>query len=330
MIKYSRSVPLNVYERLFCKGEIILTKSAKTSLISLIFILLQVFAGGILSFLPLEKMGSNQMTIVFYIMIYLVPLAAILLVSRDNIKDTLSVRNPGIKNIVFSLIITVCLMPFITLLSYISMIFFPNIVSEELIFLAQNESLALTIVALAVFPAICEELIFRGKLFSGYKKGIGVTKAIFISGLIFGLAHFNMQQFLYAFVIGMVFALMVSATGSIFVSIVPHFVINGSQILLSYFLYGENGYALDYISNGMENKAVFDLQYFTYILIFSIVFLIPAILLLKKMISMNSKKEDETLYENESEKDLVKEKMFTAPLYIIIVIYVLYTVSGLV
>ena len=305
-----------------------MAKSTKVSLTALIFILLQVFAGFILRILPIDQMTNNMITIWFYVLIYLIPLAVVLIVSKDNVKETLALKNPGVKNVLLAIAVTVLLMPFIAFLSYVSMLFFPNIVSEELVFLAQNESLILSVIAIGVLPAVSEELIFRGKLFSGYKKALPVGKAVLISALIFGMAHFNMQQFLYAFVIGMVFAVMVNSAESIFVSVIPHFIINTSQVIMSYFLYGENGRGLDELSEtGIERFAEFDLTGFSVILIFAVICLIPAIILLRKMVSMNSKKEEDSpetvLFEEES-ISAKKEKMFTAPFFVILAIYVLF------
>ena len=307
-----------------------MSKSAKTSLIALIFVLLQVFAGGILSFISFEGMGNNQITILFYILIYLVPLIIILAVSRDNVKDTLSLRGTSIKNILTAVVITVLFVPVVSFLSYISMLFSPNIVSEELIFLAQNESIILSIIAIGVLPAVCEEFVFRGKLFSGYKEGLSLPKAVFISALMFGLAHFSLQQLLYAFVMGMVFAVMVHATGSILVSVIPHFIINMSQVVLTYFMYGENGYAKDILNETeISQTAVFDSGYFLILLIVAVVFLIPAIILLRKMVSSNLKNDEEIEFEGEiseiaEDEPVYREKMFTAPFFVIVGLYVYY------
>ena len=55
----------------------------------------------------------------------------------------------------------------------------------------------------AILPAFCEEFIHRGVLLQGIKHA-GFKKAIVISSLMFGLIHFNIQQFFYAFIIGLI------------------------------------------------------------------------------------------------------------------------------
>lgn len=83
----------------------------------------------------------------------------------------------------------------------------------------------LAIFASAVLPGFCEEFANRGVLLSGLK-GLGAKKAIIISGLLFGLMHFNVGQFGYAFLVGMFFAYLCLATGSIIPGIIIHFLNN--------------------------------------------------------------------------------------------------------
>ena len=80
--------------------------------------------------------------------------------------------------------------------------------------------------ASAVLPGFCEEFANRGVLLSGLK-GLGAKKAIIISGLLFGLMHFNIGQFGYAFLAGMFFAYICLATGSIIPGMIIHFLNNG-------------------------------------------------------------------------------------------------------
>ena len=81
------------------------------------------------------------------------------------------------------------------------------------------------IFASAVLPGFCEEFANRGVLLSGLKN-LGAKKAIIISGLLFGLMHFNIGQFGYAFLIGMFFAYICLATGSIIPGMIIHFLNN--------------------------------------------------------------------------------------------------------
>ena len=84
---------------------------------------------------------------------------------------------------------------------------------------------------IAVFPAIFEELIFRGLLLKGLKK-LGELWAVIICGCLFALYHQNPSQTIYQFVCGAAFALVAIRAGSVLPTIVSHF-INNAFILLA-------------------------------------------------------------------------------------------------
>ena len=88
---------------------------------------------------------------------------------------------------------------------------------------------AMQVILLAVIPPLVEELIFRGIFFGSYRKA-GMTGAALMSGLLFGCFHLNINQALYAFVMGIVFAYMVEATGSLWSSVIAHFAVNTYSI----------------------------------------------------------------------------------------------------
>lgn len=84
---------------------------------------------------------------------------------------------------------------------------------------------------IAVVPAICEEMLFRGLIQRGLEK-MGIGWSIALSGLLFGLFHFDFQRFAAQTLIGMVAAYVVYRTGSIVNGMILHFMHNGLLTLL--------------------------------------------------------------------------------------------------
>ncbi|MBQ8793070.1 MAG: CPBP family intramembrane metalloprotease [Clostridia bacterium] len=82
------------------------------------------------------------------------------------------------------------------------------------------------IFALALIPAICEELIFRGVIFNGLRERFSSLTAVLISAGLFALAHQNLQQVIYPLIFGSILAIIVLRTGSLMASMVVHFVNN--------------------------------------------------------------------------------------------------------
>ncbi|MBE6550294.1 MAG: CPBP family intramembrane metalloprotease [Ruminococcaceae bacterium] len=81
------------------------------------------------------------------------------------------------------------------------------------------------LVAYAVLPAICEEFVFRGILCHEYERG-GVTRAIVLSSLFFALLHFNFANLPVYLFSGIVLAMTLYATRSLFGAMLAHFLYN--------------------------------------------------------------------------------------------------------
>ena len=84
-----------------------------------------------------------------------------------------------------------------------------------------------------VLPPIIEEIAYRGILLGSLRR-YGDKAAIIISALLFGLAHGNMSQFPYSFVLGITIAFFVIKTNSIYTGIFIHFVNNGIATFLEF------------------------------------------------------------------------------------------------
>ena len=81
------------------------------------------------------------------------------------------------------------------------------------------------VMAYAVLPAVCEEFVYRGILCSEYEKG-GVTRAVVISSVFFALLHFNIRNLPVYLFSGIILALTLYATRSLFGAILAHFLYN--------------------------------------------------------------------------------------------------------
>lgn len=96
-------------------------------------------------------------------------------------------------------------------------------------------SFPLAWLVVGIAPAICEEAMFRGYLFSSLKKKLKPWMYIAISALVFGIYHLNLYQGTYAFLLGLILAYVVYVTGSIFGAALIHFICNSMAVLVSFF-----------------------------------------------------------------------------------------------
>jgi len=94
-------------------------------------------------------------------------------------------------------------------------------------------SYLISIISLCVFPAIGEELIFRGLIFNSLKTK-SKTLAICLSSVMFALFHFNLSQLFYPILFGLVLSIAYLYTKNLFVPILIHFFNNFVNITLQY------------------------------------------------------------------------------------------------
>lgn len=205
----------------------------------LIMLFYKFFLSSIVTKLPLS---AFTLTIFVSLVIYFVPIALYFFTSKASIIDTFSMKKLKPVNILLVILISIMIQPLLMLISTISAIIFPNNISNVFEVYA-TYPLWFVILSIAIVPAFCEELFFRGIVFSNYRN-VSFFKASLACGFIFGMAHMDGQQFFYAFFMGIVFCYLVYKTGSIFASIISHFTINCSQSLLAYYIYNSNKISL--------------------------------------------------------------------------------------
>jgi len=96
---------------------------------------------------------------------------------------------------------------------------------------ASDRNLLLDLFALAISPAICEELLFRGVLLQATRSVMSVRSAVLLNGFLFGVFHISPYRFLSTMLLGMVLALIVLRAGSIVPGMLFHMLNNASAIV---------------------------------------------------------------------------------------------------
>ncbi|MCR5734405.1 MAG: CPBP family intramembrane metalloprotease, partial [Lachnospiraceae bacterium] len=83
-----------------------------------------------------------------------------------------------------------------------------------------------TVLYVCLLGPLCEELMFRGLIFSYLKKFLPFIIADIIQALAFGIYHRNIYQGIYAFIFGMLVGFINHIYGSLFPSVIIHLMIN--------------------------------------------------------------------------------------------------------
>ena len=97
-----------------------------------------------------------------------------------------------------------------------------------------RESGIIVLLATLIAAPIMEELIFRGLCYGRIRQFAGKGMTILLTGLLFGLYHMNLVQFIYASVMGMFFALIYERYRDIRLTIAAHFAANLCAVVLSF------------------------------------------------------------------------------------------------
>lgn len=205
-------------------------KSKKTSIYFLGMILFYaVTCYFILPLFPKRFFGNNSGIIVGQLIV-IIPTILYILISKGEVLKDIPFKPIGGVNILLLILLTYFLTPLISLINAISMLFVDNAVASTITENLKNPFL-LNIFLMAVLPAFVEEFAFRGIIFGGMRNS-GIRKAAIASAVIFGLFHMNINQMAYATVMGLIFILIREGTGSIFSSMIVHFVFNANSVIM--------------------------------------------------------------------------------------------------
>ena len=91
----------------------------------------------------------------------------------------------------------------------------------------------LGIVFAALFPAVLEELFCRGAVLREYEE-YGTVFSVFAAAFVFALLHMSAASFVSTWVLGIVFAVVVHKTDSVYPAIILHFSVNLFSLTLGY------------------------------------------------------------------------------------------------
>lgn len=206
-----------------------MTETRRTNLFALLFFIYFIVVSFALAFLPaMASLSDGTYMLLAQLLCFLPPLTLYFVLTKKNIKQTLRLNPLGWKNALVIISFGISIQPLMSLLSYAAALFFPNPV-EQSISGIHSSGFLLSLLSVAILPALFEEVFSRGILLSGYTF-LGKWKAAFASALLFGLLHLNPQQLPYAFVVGFLFCFLVERTDSLYASILPHMVINGTTV----------------------------------------------------------------------------------------------------
>lgn len=185
----------------------------------------------------IDVFNNDLFGIVFSQLVLFLPVGIYIIRHRKRFVKKIRFKMLKPSTMALLVVFTITVTPVMSFINSLSLLFSDNVINETITGITSSSSMLISVLAVALLPAICEEVAYRGVFYSEYSS-VSPRKAILLSGLMFGMLHMNLNQFVYAAAMGIVFALIVEATDSILSTMIIHLVSNGTSVLAMYAVAG--------------------------------------------------------------------------------------------
>lgn len=153
---------------------------------------------------------------------------------KCDIKRTFSIKMPSVRNITGGIVLAAGMLGANLILSGL----LSNIMkdstdslSSSMDIIDSSTNVIQMILIVGILPAICEEILFRGYLYSSVKDKVKPVYAMLIVSVVFGIYHMNFVQSIVTAVIGMFLVYALYRTDSIFIPMLMHCINNTVSVL---------------------------------------------------------------------------------------------------
>ncbi len=218
-------------------------------------------------------------------LIILMPLMALLPGTKSGVLKMLRIKKIKPTTALLSIVYMICCYPIAISMNMISL----SVTSSRAVEMVTEEidkPFALIFFLSAVMAPVAEELAYRGIVLGGLKTTGRIFTPILVSGLMFGLNHMNLNQFSYTMVLGIMWGLLVEASGSIFTSLICHVLINGFSTVMAFVTFDSISQIEDALGEMTQQPGLYYLESGLVLFVIGVIFLVLAMLLLKA-ISLN-------------------------------------------
>ena len=192
----------------------------------------------------LQKVGLGQSVIISQWGLFFLGSILFLKYFKINLKSSLSLNNPGAKNLLVCFLLTpICFLTvvyFQAFLKYLGLSGYEQETVDVMANLTNEYTFLGTICIISLTPAVCEEVFFRGLILSGLKKGFSTKGCILLQAIMFGVAHYSIFRFAGTAFMGALLTIVLIRTRSIYCTAIMHFTFNSFSCLLWAYGVGES------------------------------------------------------------------------------------------
>lgn len=167
-----------------------------------------------------------------YAAVFMVPVAFFGLLSKKSGRESMHLELTLSRDTGFYIVIGLALITAAAVVNsmMVSVFEYDSFMESFTPVATANYQIVLQFFTIAVVPAFVEEFLFRGVVLSNLLP-YGRTHAIVFSSLLFALMHQNVGQFFYTSVAGLILGYIYVQTGSIWGSVLLHFVNNFYSVM---------------------------------------------------------------------------------------------------
>ena len=160
--------------------------------------------------------------------------------ARCRFSDSVALAWPRRRELLIGIGLLVLMLPLADLSAYLSgRAIVPPFVVEAYRSARDSGTLPLLFLALAVAAPVTEEIVFRGFLYRGYAASrVGPAGAILIPAALWSVMHLQYEAFFIfqIFLLGVVLGWLRWRTGSLWLTIILHAIINAASLLQTAFI----------------------------------------------------------------------------------------------
>jgi sodium transport system permease protein len=167
-----------------------------------------------------------------------VPIVLLLWIRRYNIRKSLYLNVPARPALIATLLMAPSSCILLQQMYTWQTSLFPvpddlNALVEAVRNLGQTKmGFAVLFAATALSPPICEELLYRGILLSSLRRRWGPLPSTVVVALLFSLSHLHPYRIVLVAVLSVLLTYVVLRSGSVYLSMLFHFIVNGLSIVL--------------------------------------------------------------------------------------------------
>ena len=186
---------------------------------------------------PDSFVGFAVSSAVMQIALIATPAMLMAVMLTSSLRRTLLLSKPALLTLPAAVLLAVALHPGVLALGeVVKSVFNTSAQMDEVNemfakIMAEDPNIWMVLLVIAVLPAICEEIAFRGFILSGLRHLGHKWQAIAISSIFFGVAHMMVQQSLMAALAGIVIGYVAVQSGSLLPCIMFHMTHNALAVV---------------------------------------------------------------------------------------------------